>query len=197
MTKIKIIVGLGNPGDQYRKTRHNAGEFYLNKLKQAWSDHDFTEGQPADWLETNPPAGGGKTKVFLIFPKELMNNSGLALKKTLATLKLKPKPADILVMHDDLDITFGRVKISFAKSSAGHKGVESIINNLKSDKFWRLRLGIAPKKKPDHKKIVDFLLKKFKPEEEKTLNKNFKKILAGLECWLEKPDQAAVVINTR
>ena len=198
---MKIVVGLGNHGDKYLKTRHNAGQFYLAKLRDAWSDKDFTESKNALWLETKIE----KEKVYLIFPAELMNNSGESLKKALAGLKLKPKPEDILVLHDDLDIELGRIKMSFARSSAGHNGVASIIKNLKSDKFWRLRIGIAPKKKPlprvksrgDHKKMIDFLLKKFKPEEEKTLNKNFKKILTGLETWLVNPNRAISEINSR
>ncbi len=190
--KTKIIIGLGNPEDEHKKTRHNAGEFYLAKLRNIWSEKDFTAGKNADWLETKVD----KTKVYLIFPREFMNNSGKSLKKTLATLKLKPKPEDILIIHDDLDIEFGRVKLSFAKSSAGHKGVESIIKNIKSDKFWRLRIGIAPKKKPDHKKMVDFLLKRFKPEEEKTLNKNFKEIVTGLTTWLTQTEKAVSQINS-
>ena len=196
---MKIVVGLGNPGDKYLKTRHNAGQFYLAKLRDAWSDKDFTESKNALWLETKI----GKEKVYLIFPAELMNNSGESLKKTLVGLKIKPKSEDILVLHDDLDIELGRIKMSFARSSGGHNGVASIIKNLKSDKFWRLRIGIAParrggpKKKPDHKKMIDFLLKKFKPEEEKTLNKNFKKILVGLETWLANPNRAISEINSR
>lgn len=194
---MKIIVGLGNPGDKYQKTRHNAGEFYLAKLGKAWGVKDFEDAKSADYAEVKTKGGsasaGGRTSVMLIFPKEFMNNSGPALKKALAKLKIKSKPQDILIIHDDLDIDFGRMKLSFAKSSAGHKGVESVIKSLKNDKFWRLRIGIAPKKKPDHKKIVDFLLKKFTPAEEKILNKNFKKISAGLETWLSRPDQAASV----
>ena len=189
---MRVIVGLGNPGIEYKKTRHNVGEFYLGKLRNSWSDKDFSEGRAADWLETEI----GSTKICLIFPKEFMNESGASLKKALKTLKLKPKPEDILVIHDDLDIEFGRVKLSFAKASAGHKGVESIITSLKSGQFWRLRVGIAPKKKPEPKKVVDFLLKKFTPAEERTLNKNFKKILGGLEVWLEKPNRAVSIINS-
>ncbi|MEK7500780.1 MAG: aminoacyl-tRNA hydrolase [Patescibacteria group bacterium] len=189
---MKVIIGLGNPGNDYTKTRHNAGEFYLAKLARVWGAGDFKDIKSADYAEVKV----GKEKVLLIFPKEFMNNSGPALKKALAKLKIKTKPQDILVMHDDLDIDFGRVKLSFAKSSAGHKGVESVIKNLKSDKFWRLRIGIAPKKKPEHKKIVDFLLKKFTPAEEKMLNKNFKKISAGLETWLSRPEKAVSIIKT-
>ena len=190
---MKIIIGLGNFGEKYLKTRHNAGEFYLTKLRNAWSEKDFTEGKNALWLETKV----GSCKTYLIFPSELMNNSGTSFKKTLATLKLKPKPEDILVIHDDLDIELGRIKMSFARSSGGHNGVESIIKNLKTNDFWRLRIGIAPKKKVDHKKVIDFLLKRFKPEEEKTLNKNSKSIIAGLETWLVNPARAMSEINGR
>ncbi len=190
---MKLIIGLGNPEEKYIKTRHNAGEFYLSKLRNVWSEKDFTEGKNALWLETKV----GKEKVFLIFPNQFMNNSGESLKKTLANLKLKPKPGDILVMHDDLDIEFGRIKMSFARSSAGHNGVQSIIKNLKTDKFWRLRIGIGIKKKPDGKKMIDFILKKFKPEEEKTLNKNFKDILPSLETWLVNPSRAMSEINSK
>lgn len=216
---MKIIVGLGNPGEKYLKTRHNCGEFYLGKLRNAWSEKDFTEGKTAMWLETkigksrrevgtptslsknNKSASGEKT--YLIFPTEMMNNSGTSLKKALLELKLKPKPADILVIHDDLDIELGKIKLSFARSSAGHKGVESVIKNLKSDKFWRLRIGISPKKKTlsraksrdGHKKILDLLLKRFKPEEEKILNKNSKRIVEGLETWLSNPDKAMSELN--
>lgn len=190
---MKVIVGLGNPGEKYIKTRHNSGEFYLSKLRNSWSDKDFTEGKTALWIETKLKG----EKVYLIFPSEMMNNSGISLKKILTTLKLKPKLDDVLVIHDDIDIDLGRFKLSFARSSAGHKGVESVIKNLKSGKFWRLRIGISPKKKPDHKKILDLLLKKFKPEEEKTLNKNFKKILSGLEIWIENPQKAMSIINSQ
>lgn len=189
---MKIIVGLGNPGEKYEKTRHNCGKFYLDKIRNAWSEKDYTEGKNSLWLETKV----SKEKVFLIFPSEMMNNSGASLKKTLASLKLKPKPNDILVINDDLDIELGKFKMSFAKSSAGHKGVESVIKNIKSEKFWRLRIGIAPKKKPDHKKILDLLLKRFKPEEEKTLNKNSKKIIAGIETWLVNPNKAMSELNS-
>ena len=190
---MKIIVGLGNHGDKYLKTRHNAGQFYLARLRDAWSDKDFSESKNALWLETKI----GKEKVYLIFPAELMNNSGESLKKTLADLKIKPKSEDILVLHDDLDIELGRIKMSFARSSGGHNGVESIIKNLKSNKFWRLRIGIGVKNKPDGKKLIDFILKRFTPAEERILNKNFKKILAGLETWLANPNRAISEINSR
>ena len=191
---MKIIDGLGNNEENQLKTRQNAGEFYLSKLRNTWSEKDFTEGKNALWLETKV----GKEKVFLIFPNKFMNNSGESLKKALANLKIKPKPADILVMHDDLDIEFGRIKLSFARSSAGHNGVQSIIKNLKTDKFWRLRIGIGlPRAKSRGKKLIDFILKKFSPNEERTLNKNFKDILPSLEIWLTNPARAMSEINSQ
>ncbi|MBI2052288.1 MAG: aminoacyl-tRNA hydrolase [Candidatus Sungbacteria bacterium] len=189
---MKVIVGLGNPGDKYQKTRHNTGEFYLTKLRNAWSEKDFTESKTALWLETK--ISGVKT--YLIFPTEMMNNSGNSLKKTLTKLKINPKPADILVVHDDLDIGLGRMKMSFGRSSAGHNGVESVIKMLKTNKFWRLRVGIGLKKKPDGKKLIDFILKKFSPAEERVLNKNFKKISASLATWLTQPEKAMSEINS-
>ncbi|MEK9174561.1 MAG: aminoacyl-tRNA hydrolase [Patescibacteria group bacterium] len=209
---MKVIVGLGNPGDKYLKTRHNAGEFYLSKLRNVWSEKDFTEGKNALWLETrvgkSRPEGGTPTslsknkknasgeKVFLIFPAEMMNNSGTSLKKIMTQLKIKPKPADILVIHDDLDIELGRIKISFARSSGGHNGVESVIKNLKTNKFWRLRIGIGlPRAKSRGKKLIDFILKKFSPNEERILNKNFKRVLEGLETWLVNPARAMSELN--
>ena len=173
---MKLIIGLGNPGDRYQKTRHNAGEFYLAKLRNLWSEKDFTEAKTALWLETkvgqplhkvgvptslseNKKSASGD-KIYLIFPTEMMNNSGGSLRKVLAALKLKPKPADILVIHDDLDIELGRMKMSFGRSSAGHKGVESIIKNMKTDKFWRLRIGIGlPRAKSRGDRLIDFILK--------------------------------------
>jgi len=190
---MKIIIGLGNPGERYQKTRHNAGEFYLSKFIKLSRLNLDSHLKSADYVWSKI----GKEKVILVFPKEFMNNSGPSAKKLLADLKIKFKPQDILVLHDDLDIAFGKIKLSFAKSSAGHKGVESIIKTIKNDKFWRLRIGIASKKKPEHKKIVDFLLKKFTPAEEQILNTNFKKIAEGTEEWLTNTEKASVIINSR
>lgn len=176
---MKIIVGLGNPGKEYEKTRHNVGKFFLDKLqsKIKLKDKNF------------------------IFPDQFMNNSGPALRKALGKFKTKPRSKDILVIHDDLDIELGRVKLTFAKSSAGHKGVGSIIKSLKTDKFWRLRVGIGPKRsanwRRDHKKMKDFLLRRLTPAEEKLINKNTKKIKEGVEVWLKKPEQAMAVINKK
>ncbi|MEK7615899.1 MAG: aminoacyl-tRNA hydrolase [Patescibacteria group bacterium] len=108
--------------------------------------------------------GGHESDVFV-------NQSGEAVRK------LKVKPQDLIVAHDDLDIDFGKFKLSFDRNSAGHKGVESIIKALKTKKFWRLRFGIANTKLKKMRKegnVADFVLSKFTPTEQKQLKAIFK-----------------------
>ena len=104
-----------------------------------------------------------------------VNHSGLAVKNLKA--KLKAKNEDIIIAHDDLDIEFGKFKLSFDRNSAGHKGVQSIIDALKTKKFWRLRIGIANAKLKNARaagKVSDFVLSKFTPSEQKELKNIFK-----------------------
>src|SRR3989344_9543798 len=116
---MHLIVGLGNPGKEYEYTRHNVGFMFLEYLEK----HDV----PAGWKIER--AG------------TYMNQSGLAVKKFIK--KHATKPARLVVIHDDLDIEFGKFKISFARNSAGHRGVQNIIDQLKTNKFWRVRIGTA------------------------------------------------------
>lgn len=185
---MKLIVGLGNPGKEYEGTRHNVGVNFLMHLAAAMD----AEPKELPGIAEYTKIKGG----LLIFPSQLMNNSGPALKKALEKLKAKVKPVDTLVIHDDLDIEVGRIKMTFAKSSAGHKGVESVVKALKTDKFWRLRIGIAPKRKPDHGKIKNWILSPFTPAEKKLVLKNKKKILEGIRLWTEHPDKGMQYINT-
>jgi PTH1 family peptidyl-tRNA hydrolase len=185
---MRLIVGLGNPGKEYEGTRHNIGVNFLMHLANSL---DAELKELPDIAEYAKAKGG-----VLLFPAQFMNNSGPALKKTLEKLKIKTKPQDILVIHDDLDIEAGRVKMTFAKSSAGHKGVESIVRTLKTEKFWRLRIGIAPKRKVDHKRVKDWILSPFTPAEKKLILKNKKKILEGIHLWIERPDKGMQHINT-
>ncbi len=189
---MKIIVGLGNPGKEYEGTRHSVGMFYLKKIAKNWDEKLEDRGGLAEIASH----GSGKKKAWLIFPAEFMNNSGATLKKIFSELKLKPKPEDILVIHDDLDIEIGRTKLIPAKSGAGHNGVISVEKALKTKKFWRLRVGISPKRKTT-KDPKDFLLSKFSPAEQKLITKNSKKIKKGAEFWLENSAKAMNIINQR
>lgn len=184
---MKIIIGLGNPEKEYEQTKHNFGFLTIDALKKTFKE-SFSEWELNKDLESEISKGSlnskdfknfkKETKIFLAKPQTFMNNSGRAIKKLF--LKLKFKTSNVVVIHDDVDIPFGSFKISYDKSSAGHKGVESIIKILKSQKFWRLRLGIQNpniKKREPAEKLV---LKKFSKIEEKDLNKIIKKAVESL-----------------
>ncbi len=115
--KVKLIIGLGNPGKEYEKTYHNVGFLAI------------------DFLAKNPPIAK------LLKSGGYMNQSGLFVAK--ASKKYGAKPDEILIVHDDSDIELGKYKISFGRGSAGHRGVQSIIDALATKNFWRLRIGIG------------------------------------------------------
>lgn len=143
---MKLIVGLGNPGKEYDKTRHNLGFMTVDSLLKAlepksetvWSEQDRFKSYISEILwQTN----AGSEKVLLVKPKTFMNNSGMAVSLLVNYYKLPPE--DVWLVYDELDLPLGTIKIRFGGAAAGHKGVESVINSLGTDKFWRFRLGIG------------------------------------------------------
>ncbi|MBI4993511.1 aminoacyl-tRNA hydrolase [Candidatus Wolfebacteria bacterium] len=154
---VKLIIGLGNPGKEYEKTRHNSGFLFIDYLNS-----QLSKKSP---VKIPTEAKTLKSDVF-------MNASGNFAAKTLKKTGLKPE--NILIAHDDSDIELGKCKISFGRGAAGHKGVESIIKSLKTKNFWRLRIGIRPPK--SKQKAEEFVLKKFNKKELADLNKIFEEI---------------------
>lgn len=144
---MKLIVGLGNPGDKYENTRHNLGFMVVDKLLKdltpsphsVWSSNDKVKSQIAI-VEWKPKIGEGE-KLILAKPQTFMNNSGQAVNSLASYYKVDPE--DIWVAYDELDLPVGSMKIRFGGAAAGHHGVESILEHLKTDKFWRFRLGIG------------------------------------------------------
>ncbi|EKE15504.1 MAG: hypothetical protein ACD_11C00148G0003 [uncultured bacterium] len=121
-----------------------------------------------------------------------MNKSGLAVSALAKYFKIKP--AAIFVIHDDIDLPVGKIKVSFARSSAGHKGVEHIIKNLKTNEFYRLRVGIGQKKKT--KQATEMVLKKFSAKEADEIKKVAKKTCDAIICAIsESPQKAMTVYN--
>lgn len=175
------IAGLGNPGEEYELTRHNAGRI-------AVADFAKKNGIEIDANKKLSALAGegkiGKGKVFVIFPENFMNKSGLSLKPLITSAK---KAESLIVVHDDVDLPLGKIKISFGKNSAGHKGVESVIKSIKTNNFTRIRIGISPAnpkggvKKPSNEKFLDFIVGKFKPEEIKLIKKVSKTASEALE----------------
>lgn len=174
---IRLILGLGNPGQEYERTRHNTGReaaIYFAE-KQGLGDFEFDKKSNA--LVTDGKVG--KNKLLIALPETFMNKSGSAAGRL---IRLKKNLPELVVLHDDLDLPLGRFKISYGKNSGGHKGVESIMRTLKTKNFVRVRIGISPKNKPGHKEIMRFIVGKFKPTESELVKKTFKKISEALEC---------------
>ncbi len=171
-------MGLGNPDDEYVGTRHNVGKDLVEALR-----------------------GVVPKKVKIAELNVYMNNSGGPIKKLIAT---KKEAERLIVVHDELDLPLGKVKISFGSSAGGHNGVKSIEKALKTRDYCRVRVGISPStpsgklKRPDAEKVVDFVLGKFKPTEQEKLKKVKKIVQEALELIPTEGVQGAMtVINAR
>ncbi len=168
---MKLIVGLGNPGNQYEFTRHNAGflavDFFL-KDRSAISCQSKFKAQICEYQED---VGNGKVeKVFFVKPQNFMNLSGEVVREILAFYKLD-HANDLLVIHDDKDLPFTTVKEGFSSGSAGHNGVQNIIDELGTKDFARIRIGVETRE-PDSPLPTDvFVLQKFQDEELEKLQK--------------------------
>ncbi len=179
-----LIIGLGNPGDEYKNTRHNIGReiIELFRKQQGLPDFHFEKKWNAEISEGKI----GKNKVMLALPNTFMNKSGAAIAPIAKFFKTKSD--HIILIHDDADIQFGTGKLSFDKRSAGHKGVESVIRALKTTAFWRFRIGIAGKRDIPAEKLV---LKKFTPDDQKIAQKIIKRTIDALEQAItEGPERA-------
>ena len=163
---MKLLIGLGNPGTKYQNTRHNLGFVVVDALAAKLSgDIVWTKGVSVNSLACEMKIGD--TKIRLIKPQTFMNNSGLSVKEEMTYFKITPQ--DIWVVHDDLDLELGRVKIDFNASSAGHRGVQNMIDELDTKEFNRVRLGIGHP--TDNIPVEDYVLQKFGAEEMEMANK--------------------------
>lgn len=194
---MKLIVGLGNPGLKHDKTRHNLGFMVVDALFKDYSNpkDNFKQEKKfqAEIAEiTWQPKKGKAEKVILLKPQTFMNGSGAAA--LLASKFYKIDSSDIWVIHDEVDLPLGAMKIRFGGSSAGHKGVESILESLKTEKFWRFRMGIGQQREKvigkRIKQIDNFVLGTFSESERgkvrEIIKKGVKAIEAALEDDLEK-----------
>lgn len=170
---MKLIVGLGNPGKEHENTRHNVGFVFIDALAKHLGAENFGYEKKLQSKIAQAPH-----KLILAKPQTFMNKSGLAVMASAKFYKIKPK--DIWVIHDDIDILWSKYKISFGRSSAGHKGVESVIKALKTKDFWRVRIGIQPSLKK-HTPAQRVILKKFTPSELKTLGNAIKQAITKIE----------------
>jgi PTH1 family peptidyl-tRNA hydrolase len=181
-----IIVGLGNPGGEYAHTRHNAGRIVLEEFRTAQNLPDWEKKKTYDALVSKGETFG--REVLLIEPETFMNASGKSL---LTLVKSKKQAAQLVVIHDDIDLPLGVWKLSFDRGSGGQKGVESIMAILKTKAFIRVRIGVLPTtptgkpKKPKGGVAVEkFILGKFKEDEIAVLIKVSGEVAKGLETLL-------------
>lgn len=156
-----VIVGLGNPGEQYRRNRHNAGFMAVDALaRQAtgrWSTYPLS-------LVCRVELNG--YPVLLVKPVTYMNRSGEAVHMLMAAIHRKPE--DLLLVYDDLDLPFGRIRIRPKGSSGGHRGVESVLAIFETEEIMRVRMGIGQQRTPDD--AINFVLSDFLPEQQSELD---------------------------
>jgi PTH1 family peptidyl-tRNA hydrolase len=188
-----IILGLGNPEKEYENTRHNAGMIVLDAFAKKIGGVEWKKDNNRDSLVAKGESGG--EKLLLVKPQAYMNKSGVAVKDLAGA---KKKLENLIVIHDDLDLPIGSIKIVFNRGSGGHKGVESIIRSVKSEAFARIRIGICPTtpsgklKKPDHKKLMDFIVENFKSPEMDAIKKVARKASEALEVMITDSRQKAM-----
>lgn len=172
-----IIIGLGNPGKKYSNTRHNVGFFMLDKIKDAGNFPDFKLNKKLNVAVSI--SGLEDKKVILAKPQTFMNSSGEAAINLINFYKLDP--SDLIVIHDDKDIALGKYKIAADSSSAGHNGVQDIIERLGTQKFRRIRIGIGRDKISPPVDASDWVLGKFTKEERKAVEEIIPAILKTVE----------------
>jgi PTH1 family peptidyl-tRNA hydrolase len=191
---LHIIAGLGNPGQEYENTRHNTGRIVLDYFRAV---HDFPEWE--EEKKTKSLISKSKIKdeqILLLEPNNFMNNSGKSLAFFSLTKKQKEKT---IVVYDDIDLPIGTIKIAFNRGSGGHNGIESVIKNLKTREFIRVRVGVSKvnskgltKKPKGEEAVLKFLLGKFTKEEVEVLKKVSKKVSNAIDMIMSSGQERAM-----
>jgi len=184
-----FIIGLGNPGKKYEKTRHNIGFQVVEELKKEKGFPEFKLNKKSKALICEGFLD--KERVIVAKPVTFMNLSGSSAEIISGNYNIEKR--DVIVIHDDIDLPVGKIKISHGRGSGGHKGVESIIKSLGTENFIRLRIGIQPRTgKP--KNVEKFVLRKFDKDEEKILKDIFEKIIEAIEMTIKEGLEKAMNI---
>lgn len=173
---MKIIIGLGNPGKKYAKTRHNVGFMVVSDLsKQISANFNFSKKFNAEIAEVRLKG----EKVLLVKPQTYMNRSGESIRALVNFYKLNPKK-DILIIYDDIDLPLGEIRTA-GRSAAGHKGMQSVIDALGTDEIQRIRIGICPTLGKPRIPVDKFVLQEFTKEERKIIDEIIKKVIEKIK----------------
>ncbi|HYX64242.1 MAG TPA: aminoacyl-tRNA hydrolase [Burkholderiales bacterium] len=180
---IRLVVGLGNPGKEYERTRHNAGFWLVERFAVASGAH-FRKDPKYQALVARHEASGA----WLLMPQSFMNASGRAVQMLAGFFKLKPE--EILVVHDELDFAPGVARLKQGGGIAGHNGLKDISQRLATHEYWRLRLGVG--KPPPGTEGGDYVLQKPSPEDRTAIEAAIDKALALLPQMLAGDMQSAM-----
>ncbi len=185
----RLILGLGNPGEEYRDTRHNVGFRVVEELARRWQ-------LLLDRLECNALAAhaeSGEDDVLLAKPQTYMNRSGHAAHCFVERYELDP--ADVLVVYDEVNLPLGRLRLRRAGSPAGHRGLENVLESLRTAEVPRLRLGVAPpgETRPPGEDLAGFVLSPFDPEEREEAEAMVRRAADAVEVWLREGPEAAMM----
>jgi len=184
---LKLIVGLGNPGVSYRKTRHNVGrrlvETLVGEFKASWKQ---TLAPRSRWAEIHQ----ARVSFLAAVPECFMNESGEAVRRLAGHFKIDFK-SELLVVVDDAALPFGRLRLRARGSDGGHRGLRSIESALGSQDYARLRVGIAPAK-PVEEPLEKYVLRSFKSEEERKLGEILRRGIESCKLWVTGPIERAM-----
>ena len=183
-SSFRLIVGLGNPGAEYRQTRHNAGFWFVDRLAEdARASWQRQSRQQCELARVRI----GAHELWLMKPTTFMNGSGAAVQSVAAFYRIAP--AEMLVVHDEIDLPPGTVRLKFAGGHGGHNGLRDIMACVGAD-FWRLRLGVGHP--GDKDRVVDAVLSRASSAEQALIDKALARGLAALPSLLDGASQTAM-----
>lgn len=183
-----LIAGLGNPGRKYAGTRHNIGFLIVDELARRLPRGERRKRFDADIVETQTPQG----RLVLLKPQTFMNLSGNAVAPAARWYRVPPER--LLIIYDDLDLPFGRLRMRPSGSSGGHKGLTSIIQRLGTERVPRLRVGIG---RPDHGGSIGYVLARFSKEEERRLPEVIESAADAALAWQRDGIETAMNVYNR
>jgi peptidyl-tRNA hydrolase, PTH1 family len=178
-----LITGLGNPGRQYAATRHNIGYMIADELARQLPPGERRHRFDSEIIETSEPEG----RIVLLKPETFMNLSGNAVAAAARWYKVPPER--LLVIHDDLGLPFGQLRLRARGSSGGHNGLASVIERMGTGTIPRLRIGIG---RPEHGNTIPYVLSRFSPEEERVLPEVTKLAAEAARSWYRDGIDAAM-----
>lgn len=187
-SSMKLIVGLGNPGRNYAHTRHSMGFDTIDKLADSWGVSIEKENFKGLYTKVKY----FDEDVILLKPLTFMNLSGDSIISCMNFFKIEKK--DLLVIYDDLDIKPGHLKLKESGSSGGHNGIKSIISNLGSEEFKRIRVGVG---RPEFDSVIDYVLKKPSKEEQELIDEAQNNAVEAIKIYLKESFNKAMTLYNK